>query len=229
MKKFLFICSLGVIVAITSLGLGGNIIKQNISSKSADNKGIINSNIDNNTSISIVKTTANITKLYDTVDKLKLDADIIIEGEVLDLSYFDRKEATFTKSLIKVTRSYNGNAKAGDIINLVEAGGITTQDAINKYSHYEEKFGKLSNTEREEAKVKKVKVEFDIATTVQKGEEIFLFAKNEKDFFGEDVYFPLGTYQGKFLIKDTKLERNFSEEIDPLKLIKADMEKKLQP
>lgn len=173
-------------------------------------------------SIPTIKVDSNISADYNSLDKLKSNADIVVQGEVLEQSYFDRNEATFTKSRVKVIKSLQGDIQEGTIINIVEPGGITTQEAILKYSHFEEKFGTKAKIDKNS----KVKVEFGEEPTLVKGDQAILFAKNEKDFFNDDVYCILGTYYGKVLVKDNKIEKMYINSSDMNTT--ADLEKKIK-
>ena len=65
--------------------------------------------------------------IYNDMDTIIKDSDIIVQGTVLNASYFDKGFRTYTKSQVKVTKSYNKSINNGDIITFIELGGITTQ------------------------------------------------------------------------------------------------------
>ncbi|MCJ7689436.1 MAG: hypothetical protein MUO60_08975 [Clostridiaceae bacterium] len=245
----LFLCI--SIVGITSFNLNGDSLKKNTEYK-VDNDIQVNKISDNSVienlkaegyvvendsekerNMKIVSSTANSTKLYRSLEELVKESDMIIEGEVLGISYFDNNTATWTKSKVKVIKSYNNKAKEGDILTFVEAGGITTQYNIIKYNHIDEKFN-MSNEEIEKAKSLKVKTLFQDAPYMQPNEKVFLFSKDETDFFGsttEKYYAILGCYQGKFTILGETAERymqqGYGDVFPSLKMSKKDMDKRI--
>ena len=170
-------------------------------------------------SVKSISAFANYSKVYDDIKQLKEKADIIIEGEVLDHQYFDFMTLTYTKSRVRVTKAYTQNVKEGEIINIAELGGITTQDKINEYNNIEEKFGKLSDDEKEKAKTKKVKTLFDNLPCMNQGEKVVVFACSGKKFFNDDLYYLVGETQGKFLVKEDGLERVIPNELKSDKVL----------
>ena len=144
---------------------------------------------------------ANYLKVYDDIKQLKEKSDIIIEGEVLDHQYFDFMTVTYTESRVRVTKAYTQNVKEGEIINIVEPRGITTQDKVNEYNGFEEKFGKLSDDEKEKAKTTMVKILIDNFPCMNQGEKVAVFACSGKKFFNDDLYYLLEKHKVSFWLK----------------------------
>lgn len=147
---------------------------------------------------------------YNSIEELINVAEIIIEGEVLETSSFEHNRSIYTKSLIKVTKSYNQNVMLGDNITFVEIGGITTKGEISKNT-----FGKV--------KVKKedldtpVEVVFNKMPVMKKKEKVLIFGVSpaSNDLLPEKYFFPVGSYQGKFNINQGIVKRFVpKEEVD---------------
>ncbi|MEC5308720.1 hypothetical protein [Bacillus thuringiensis] len=114
---------------------------------------------------------------------------------------------------MQVTKSFNDKVKVNDIINVIEAGGVTTKGKIQEY--YPEKM-KLQENELN----KPIEILFDGAPNSKKDENVLIFGGEIKDnFFGlnETAYMPLNSYQGKFSIDtNNKVKRYSGEETAPL-------------
>lgn len=244
-------------VGITSLNLKEGSIKNNpyiydnekTGKKVADNtdnsaieklksEGYIVENKSNDEKdIKIVSSTADTAKvsyLYRNLEELAKDSDIVIEGKVLGISFFDHNTITWTKSKVKVIKSYNKNVKEEDILTFVETGGITTQYNIIKYSHIDEKFN-MPNEELEKARSEKIKVLNLGAPYMQPNEKVFLFAKDDTDFFEsttEKYYSIMGGFQGKFTVLGGTAERYVPQGdrdmLPSLKMSEKDMHKRIE-
>ncbi|MDI6619790.1 MAG: hypothetical protein QME45_14240 [Clostridiales bacterium] len=145
--------------------------------------------------------------VYDSLEKLMDKAEIIVEGNIMDTSYFDFNTVTYTKAHLKVTKTFNNNVKEGDVITLVEPGGITTKAAIIKYSGASLKFG-IKPTEKD----KNTKVRFSLMgyQNVKPNDKILIFGLQDYSLNvlpGEKYYVTLGAFQGKFNLSGNNVER----------------------
>jgi hypothetical protein len=161
------------------------------------------------TNVERVSTYADFAKSYNSIKDLKKNSDLIISGQVLDVQYFDFNTNTFTKSKVQVTRSFNGKVKKGDVINLIEVGGMTTKGNLQKYDP--EKVNFPSNQLNDS-----VEVNIDGAPLSKIGDNIIVFAKEDKEDFyqlGEKAYNILNSYEGKFLVDKVhnKVKRHIEE------------------
>lgn len=166
--------------------------------------------------------------IYTNLGQLVKDADIIVEGQVIGVSYFDRNTVTYTRVLLKATKSYTPNIKEGDILPFADLGGITTQAALIRYN--DNKFNQPIGKAEENTKVQ---VLFDGAPLTKVGEHVLYFAKDETDFFKPEKYYgSIGAFQGKFTISGDSIERYAPKDMQSpryssLKMSKADFEQKL--
>ncbi|MCU5376813.1 hypothetical protein OCA08_06645 [Bacillus cereus] len=168
-------------------------------------------------SLEEIKVSADLAKTYNSVEELIDSSDIVIEGKVIERKSFDFKTNTFTHLKVNVTKSFNDTVKVNDVINIIEAGGVTTKGKIQEY--YPEKM-KLQENELD----KPIEVLFDGAQNSKIDEKVLIFGGEIKDnFFGlnEIAYMPLNSYQGKFTIDiDNKVKRYSGEETIPLNTAK---------
>ncbi len=171
---------------------------------------------------------ADFDRIYTNLDQLVRDADVIVEGKVIGVSYFDFNTETNTKVLLKVTKSYTPNAKEGDILTFADIGGITTEAAIIRSNN--NKFNQPIGKAEENTKVQ---VLFDGVPLTKVGENVLYFAAaGTINMLPEKHYIPLGAFQWKFMINGDSIERYAPKDMQPplyssLKMNKADFEQKL--
>ncbi len=171
---------------------------------------------------------ADFDRMYTNLDQLVRDADVIVEGQVIETSYFDFNTETNTKVLLKVTKSYTPNIKEGDILTFVDLGGITTEAAIIRSNN-----NKFNQPIGEAEENTKVQVLFDGVPLTKVGEHVLYFAAaGTINMLPEKHYIPLGAFQGKFTISGDSIERYAPKDMQSpryssLKMNKADFEQKL--
>ncbi|PFO61351.1 hypothetical protein [Bacillus cereus] len=209
MKKVLIgIGTLGILsglYAFSNYEINGENQKSNnilAETKQSDNK------TKNTNTTMEVNSHADFKKTYDSVQDLVNSSDIIIEGKIIETNYFDKDQSTFTKSKVQVTKSFNNKAKTGDIIHVLERGGITTKGKIHEYNP--EKF-EISENEKNTP----VQISFDGAPITKKNESVLIFGVQQKPgFFGfnETIYYPLNSHQGKFNIDNNTVKRYSDDE-----------------
>lgn len=219
-KLFLALFLVGILTSSTAFILHDNI---NISSKNKITQPTKNVN----GNIQVAYSDADFDKNYNSIEDLSKDADIIIQGVVLNVSYFDYNIETYTKSQVKVTKSYSKNIKEGDVLTFTEIGGITTQkNFVKALSKKSAKFSQYV----EHATDKPIKRVLCGADVMQPDQQVLLFA-TKSTILPENTYVPLGAFQGKFLINGTSISRiknNDEKSIIPLNFNKTVIDKKIQ-
>jgi hypothetical protein len=136
---------------------------------------------------------------YSSVGQLKQAADLVVRGEVIDVSYLDFNTCAYTKVTFKVAKSFKGDAAAGDEITIMEVGGVTTMASVKG-----DKFGAPT---KEDAATK-VKVLLDGAPLTQVGEKcLYFLGKGEINVVPGTYFVPMGAYQGRFKIDDGTAKR----------------------
>lgn len=176
-------------------------VSENISNEKGPDNNITNNKVTK------VDMHADFENIYFSIEELTQDADVIIKGDVLEANSFDFNKNTFTKSQIKVTESFNDKAKVGDILTFVEVGGTTTIGALASY--YPEKI-QVNDENKDES----VEVTINDSPVMGQGDQVVLFGVKSKDKLylkNHDYYLPLGTYQGKFDVKNGKIKRFVSQ------------------
>lgn len=128
--------------------------------------------------------------LYSSVAELKQAADVVVRGEVIDVSYIDFNSTAYTKVAFKVSKCFKGGLAVGDQITIVEVGGITNMAAIKG-----EKFGAPSKEDAET----KVIVQLEGAPLTRVGDKCTYFLGTGSIGVVDGTYYvPLGAFQGRF-------------------------------
>jgi hypothetical protein len=154
-------------------------------------------------------------RYYVNLEELVDASDIIIEGEVLAVRYFDYNKMTYTESKVLITKSYNNKVSTGEVVTFCESGGFTTKYNIIQYNDIEENrkdFEKpIIFSPEELEKVKDIKVfvgSFCGGTIMQPSDKVILFGEISKDqLIKGSYYYTVGGFEGKFVIKDNTAER----------------------
>lgn len=152
----------------------------------------------------VITSKADLKESYSDIESLSNNAEIIIEGEVLNTKSYFSGPGVVTEYKIKVENSYKGNFNGGDTVELLGAGGVVNlYDLINfngGLKDFEKKeFEKMTDQEK---KSKKIKYSFGEAPVVQAGNKFIIFAKKEKVADNKEMYGALGIYQGLVEIED---------------------------
>jgi len=151
-------------------------------------------------------------ELYKNVKELKNASDIIIEGRVKKTENIIRDGLPFTVSEIeiyKIFKSNNETLKKGDIIHIIENGGIIDKETLIK--SFKEKF---PNKEIDEDKVKPVKETNDGIPQMTNGEHVIIFGAETYGIIEEPSYFVLGVYQGKFTVDGEKIKHQVPKDVE---------------
>ena len=136
---------------------------------------------------------------YTSVGQLKEAADLVVRGEVTNVSYLDFNTCAYTRVTLKVAKCFKGDAAAGDQITILEVGGVTTMASIKG-----DKFGVATKADAET----KVKVLLDGAPLTQVGEECLYFLGQGKiNIVPGTYYVPMGAFQGRFKIDNGTAKR----------------------
>jgi len=164
--------------------------------------------------------------LYPTVGQLVESRylDLIVRGKVLATEYVYSHEGAWTKCTVKVSKSWSPGVVAGDVITVVEMGGITSLANLKRDAHA----GDLSapaNLKRDpdnptnnsisaSDETSMVAMIFDAQPLAKVGQEsIYFLARGELGVVPGEYYGTIGGgSQGKFLIGQGVARRNESPE-----------------
>jgi hypothetical protein len=136
---------------------------------------------------------------YSSIGQLKQAADLVVRGDVVDVSYLDFNSCAYTKVTLKVSKSFKGDAAEGDEITILEVGGITTMATIKG-----DKFG----TPTKEDSETKVKVLLDGAPLTREGETcLYFLGQGSIGIVSGAYYVPMGAFQGRFKIDNGAAKR----------------------
>ncbi|HEY5563358.1 MAG TPA: hypothetical protein VIK72_16690 [Clostridiaceae bacterium] len=160
-------------------------------------------------------------RAYVSLEELVAASDIIIQGEVIGVKYFDDSNYyTYTESKVLVTKSYNNKISTGEVVTFYESGGFTTKYNMILQSGAKEKFGdkyyEIGNTTpEEEEKAKSIIVyshSYDGDVIMQPEDKVLLFGIESKEPIIQGTYYSkVGGFDGKFNIKDDIAKRNIPQ------------------
>ncbi|MDV3426122.1 MAG: hypothetical protein LIR50_02890 [Bacillota bacterium] len=141
-------------------------------------------------------------KPHKDIKSLKLDSEIIVKGVVLSAVSYISGPGVITKYKLKVSKSYNNNAKAGDIISIAAGGGIVDYklySKINAGENNKKAFDKSSEIDMPENT--KVKVTIGENNLMEKSKEYIIFAKTDQVLLNGIIlrmYCSINSYEGQF-------------------------------
>jgi hypothetical protein len=175
-----------------------------------------------------IVTSADISKIYRDVPQLTRDAQAIVRGKVVGISYIDGEAdsalQTYTKVLFRVSQSLKGDASPGSTVVFIELGGVTSAAKIAETSDIPPS---VTSSESSSAQVQ---VLFEGAPLPRVGDEIVYFgARGDIGALAgnpevpETYYQPVGAFQGAFSVVNGTAERYvpsalLSAGLDPLRM-----------
>lgn len=126
----------------------------------------------------LVKISGSLAEDFKNLKELKKNSSVIIEVTVKESSQTTFGDVIFTISDIEVDNSLKGKYKRGEVLRLLETGGITADGD---------------------------ELAFDGIPVVKPGEKYILFLEEYEGPITENAYVPLAVYQGKFKITGNKV------------------------
>ena len=142
---------------------------------------------------------ADFTVKYSSLAQLNKAAEVVVRGEIEEVSYVDFNTTAYTRTTLKVSECLKGDIKAGQDITIAEIGGITTMATVKG-----DKFGEPTAADR----ATKVRVLLEGAPLSEVGEKcLYFLGSGEIGVFRDAYYVPLGAFQGSFKIRNGLAER----------------------
>lgn len=223
---------LGIVaLALTACAVGFNFSKE---PSTNDPNNTVNMTVTSNSS-NIKTVSSSVDMEFFTLDQLNSLSEIIVKGKAIEQSYYNKKDLVFSKTKIKIEKVYKGNVKKDDVLNIVEYGGITTEEDYNlKVS--EEKTGiKPTEEQKNKARLNKIRVLIGGIPYSEVGKSGLYFVKKASteqfsNQIDDNTYTPIGI-QGRFDIKDDNTfesPRGINNELPELKITELDLEKILK-
>jgi hypothetical protein len=147
----------------------------------------------------MVMASADFAVVYTGVDQLEKAADLVVRGEVTEVSYLDFNSTAYTKVTFKVSKCLKGDAAAGEKITVLEVGGVTSMATVKG-----DKFGAPTELDART----KVTVLLDGAPLSEVGEEcLYFLGTGSIGVVPGTYYVPLGAFQGRFKIDNAGAKR----------------------
>ena len=167
-----------------------------------------------------VSVTADSLTNYETIKNLKEASELIIRGEVLNKNSYMNGPSAITENKIKIIESYSDNAKAGDIVTVVSAGGTIT------YEEYSSVNGEIEKefVDPKTLKGEELELSFEGGESLEIGKEYIIFASMQKiDAQGTKKYCIEGINQGLFKINGNTISNNYLSYTKDIKSFNSDM------
>jgi len=143
----------------------------------------------------------------------------------LDTTSYVSGPGVLTEYKLKVSKSYNNNAKAGDIVTIASSGGIVDYEEYSKINGNNDKdFEK--NISKDNLKNTKIKMTIGDNDLIEKSKEYIIFANTKKVSLNKKMYCTLNVYQGQFNL-DTTNNRVINKSLEYNKSIN-EFEKEIQ-
>lgn len=137
--------------------------------------------------------------LYSSLAQLKDAADLIVRGQVTDVSYLDFNSTAYTAVTLAVSKCFKGDVAAGDEITIVEVGGVTTMATVEG-----DKFGPTTQADENT----KVSVQLEGAPLTQVGDKcVYFLGTGTIGVVPGTYYVPLGSFQGRFKVDNGVAKR----------------------
>lgn len=155
-----------------------------------------------------------VTVIYKSIDDMAKDNPYIIKGKIVEAVPYSYSDSVFTKTKIKVLKSYKGNLKNNDTIDIVFRGGtLTGREAIKNYFMGIRKTNIDVNSIPYDAVTQTV----ENLDNFQNGDELFLFMDHEYGEFGI-----AGGYQGRLKVMPDKSVQLYKEITEKYQKLTAD-------
>jgi hypothetical protein len=137
--------------------------------------------------------------VYSSISQLKKAADVIVRGEVTDVSYLDFNSSAYTKVTLKVSKCLKGDVAPGDELTILEVGGVTSMATLKG-----DKFGAPTALDADT----KVSVQLDGAPLTDVGDKcVYFLGTGSIGVVPGTYYVPLGAFQGRFKIDNASAKR----------------------
>lgn len=140
-------------------------------------------------------------KVYENLDDLYNESEIIIEGTVLINEYVRYKDLDFTISTVKIDKSLKGESLKDTTIKVVQNGGVGSaihEGLPEKAFEDQEEIARM----REENKDKKQEIVYENAPVLKGNQKCILYLGKYEGPLGENLYVGTGDLQGRFKIDE---------------------------
>ncbi len=139
--------------------------------------------------IEIINGQFSISKQYHSLDHVVSEATEVVEVEVLEQHVITHHQMPFTLSNVKVLASHKGSTHRGDILQVIETGGV-----------YEPK---LDGTDTKDGR--KLELAFEGVRVMKPGENYFLALQQFHGPQTDNAYVAIGEIFGKFKLKSGQI------------------------
>lgn len=166
-------------------------------------KNIVSSNEEVNNKVEDTLPTADMSgklvNYYETLDQINNDSELVVMGTIIENEYVEYSDLTFTLSKFKIDKVVKGDVNIGDIIKVLQTGGISTvkSDETNVKSFEDpeevEKYLKANSGRKYEITIEGVNV-------LKESDSAVLLLQKYDGPITKDSYVCTGDFQGRFIV-----------------------------
>ncbi len=169
--------------------------------------GVINDDI----KYDIIDSHISLTKKYNSINELKKDSTIIVEGIVKNTTSPMIEDIPYTVSKVEIVEIFknDGTLEKGKNICVIETGGIFSPEVL--LNEHKKKF---SNEAISLKDMKPTKIITDGIAPMDIKEHVIIFALQTPPLDGKPCYAPVGEYQGKYKLEDSKWKQQIPKEFE---------------
>jgi len=215
MKKIIKYSSITIVLVIT-------VFCFNAYSKNKDSESNLNTNnlaVSNNTigvinddiKYEIIDSHLSLTKKYHSINELKKDSTIIVEGIVKNTTSPMIEDIPYTVSKVEIVEIFknDGTLEKGENICVIETGGIFSPEVL--LNEHKKKFPNEAISLKD---MKPTKLITDGIAPMDINEHVIIFALQTPPLDGKPCYAPVGEYQGKYKLEDSKWKQQIPKEFE---------------
>lgn len=165
-----------------------------------EDKSIVNkNNIEEEEEIPVANMSGKLVNYYKTLEEINKDSEVIVKGAIIENEYIEYGGLVFTLSKFKVDDVVKGNLVKGDVIKVLQTGGISTlkSNEMDEKSFEDpkevEKYLKNNLGKKYEATIEGVKV-------LKESDNAVLLLQKYDGPVTTDAYVGTGDFQGRFII-----------------------------
>lgn len=180
------------------VGCGARNTVINNEDKNIISNDVAKNNIDEE-EIPVANMSGKLVNYYKTLEEINRDSEVIVKGSIIENEYIEYGGLVFTVSRFKVDDVVKGNVVKGDIIKVLQTGGISTlkSNEMDEKSFEDskevEKYLKNNLGKKYEATVEGVKV-------LKESDNAVVLLQKYDGPVTTDAYVGTGDFQGRFII-----------------------------
>lgn len=215
MKKIIKYSSITIVLVITVFCFNAySKIKDSESNLDTNNIAVSNNTtgvINDDIKYDIIDSHLSLTKKYHSINELKKDSTIIVEGIVKNTTSRMIEDIPYTVSNVEIVEIFknDGTLEKGKNICVIETGGVFSPEVL--LNEYKKKFPNETISLND---MKPTKLITDGVEPMDINEHVIIFALQTPPLDGKPCYAPVGEYQGKYKLEDFKWKQQIPKKFE---------------